>query len=109
VYKNRPFGAQARAGGVSAATFHAGKGRSWSDCLPAFPVAGPEDGVDDLLIQNRLLQREDAVAAAPRRACKGLDLQPVLLRRRKAEHLGLGMVLVVKRNALVVVQPGVEG
>ena len=36
-------------------------------------------GIDDLLVEHRLLEREDVVSTPLRCADKGLDLQPVLL------------------------------
>src|SRR5690606_21771736 len=80
-----------------------------SDRFPAVFLAGAENGVDDLLVEYRFLQREDPVAAALRRPRESLGLQPVLLGARKAEDLRLGMVLTVERDSLVVVEPGVEG
>ena len=49
------------------------------------------------------------VLAALRGAGEGLDLEPVLLGSGKAENGRLGVVLVVQLDAVMVVEPGIEG
>src|SRR5690606_12540205 len=69
-----------------------------SDRLPAVMFAGTEDGVDDLLVQNRFLQREDAVCPSASSPHERLDLKAILLRAGEAEQLRRIVVLVVQRH-----------
>ena len=77
--------------------------------FPAVAFAGAVDGVDDLLVQLRVLQRKQGVFGAGGDVREGFQHELVLAHAGEAEHLGAVALVVVQGDVRVVVVGGVEG